>query len=336
MRAVAACAMALVLGACASTPEGNVAQTPTDRFVRRSPEQNPDAAKKVAEAKLLLRNGGTDRYRIYRMVLPYIETSEEAAELVIENKLTASYGPSTDQGRAYRYDTSRAMEALISFGRGEYLRQYWEQIGSSGDVISRFDPRWAASAMAWYAEQEPSSATGRFSQWELVNYWINGCHRSQFERDRGYKESVFGLISDSPYCKPDPRLAGRYFAMYAGAGDDAGSDGRNAEAIRLASSVAHAYLGRKDYGRAAGWFSVVLSLDSQVKTKISPAEAEQLFVAMYRPNEIVTVNGKVVTIGDRIYQATDFAAARYRERIDDAITSLQLIQQMGVTAIAAF
>lgn len=336
MRAVIACSVALLLCACATAPEKGTAEQPADRFVRRDSEPNPDATRKVAEAKLLLRDGRTDRYRIYRLVSPYLETSEEAAEFVIENKLTDSYGPSSDGGRAYRHDTSRTMEALVSFGRGEYLRRYWEMVGASGDVLNRFDPTWAASAMAWYAEHEPSSPTGRFGQWELVNYWINGCHHSQLKQDRSYNESIFGLVSESPYCKPNPRLAGRYFAMYAGAGDDAGSDARIAEAIRLASSVAHVYLSKKDYGRAAGWFAVVLSLDSQVKTKISPAEAELLFAAMYRPNTTYSVNGKTVTIGDRIYRATDFAAARYRERIDDAITSLQLIQQMGVTSISPF
>lgn len=331
---VRALAVPVLLASCAATPTSErIAEGPALTPIRG--EQDPEVAERLAQAKREILSGGQSvvAYRNAASTIRNdLRTSPAAAAFYVDDAIgqRAYLGKS-----AYLADRKVALETLISGGRGDLLPDYWQQVHADSPFFS--EP-WAVSAMTWYAEYEPTSAAGGYSQRELAQYWSLGCltRTWNMENDVNIVNIVLQPVTGRR-CEPDANRTGRYLSLYVkgGRGPSQSSD-RIAQAIELASDLGRRHLQTKNLGAAAGWYAVVLGLDAQAPEAFSATEASELFRQLYRPGWTFRVDGQVVTVGQMRFDAMRMAQSRNQGRVIEAANKLRMIQDAGVTTIAPF
>jgi hypothetical protein len=296
---------------------------------------DPEASRRLATAKLEIATGGETAVAFRNAastIRKDLTSSPAAAAFYIDQHIGQR---AYLQKSPFLADRSSALETLIASGRGELLADYWQHVHQDDPFFSE---KWAIAAMTWYAEYEPTSAAGGYSQRELAKYWSLGCRPSTWnmENDVNIVNIILQPVTGRR-CEPDANRTGRYLSLYVkgGRGPSQSSD-RIAQAIEMASDLGRRHLQAKNLGAAAGWYAVVLGLDAQAPEAFSATEASELFRQLYRPGWTFRVDGQVVTVGQMRFDAMRVAQSRNQTRVVDAARNLRLIQDAGVTTIQPF
>lgn len=320
------------LVSCATTqPSSDTSEEPVFRPIGES--SDPDAAKRLASAKLEVVSGGYS-IQAYRHAASTIRrdlrTSPDAATFYIDQQIGQR---AQLQKSPFLADRSNALETLLASGRGDLLPDYWQQVNGDAPFFSE---KWAIAAMTWYAEYHPATSAGAFSQRELARYWSLGCLPQvwNMENDVNIVNMVLTPVVGRR-CQPDANRTGRYLSLYVKGGSGSSPD-RIAEAVSLASDMGRRHLEAKNLGTAAGWYTMVLNLDAAAPGAFSGVEAGEVFRQLYRPGWTFRVDGQVVTVGQMRFDAMRVAQSRNQARVADAARNLRLIQDAGVTTIQPF
>jgi hypothetical protein len=209
---------------------------------------------------------------------------------------------------------------MIETGHFEYSAQYWRNLHSSNDG-HWFQVEYALAMGSYIAEHAPNSIDGGNNQFNVANYWLSGCNTEKYES--GHQENM-DLLSDlvgTTGCHPREDQVMRYYGYFA-ANTSVPLEEKTAFAYKRGST----FFRQKEYSRAAGWYAVVVTLDSIGTHSLGGMDAMDYLRSYWHPGMSIT---DVLTM----YPSARTNVSASRDSIESK-AKLKLINDAGITQIS--